>query len=98
MAFHDLVKLVRSAVNAHKPIIRIPPAVMAATARVLGLLVHDVVLTPDEIKGLMAGLLVSHDPPLGAIAFSRWLDEHNSSIGNSYANELDRHFARDAIT
>jgi NADH dehydrogenase len=98
MAFRDLVKLVRRAVNAHTPIIRIPPAVMAATARALGLLVHDVVLTPDEIKGLMAGLLVSHDPPLGAIAFSQWLAEHNTSIGRAYANELDRHFARDTNT
>lgn len=95
MAFRDLVKLVRKAVKAHKPIIRIPPTVMAATARAFGLLVHDVVLTPDEIKGLMAGLLVSHDPPLGNIAFSQWLAEHNASIGRSYANELDRHFARD---
>jgi NADH dehydrogenase len=96
MAFGDLVKLVRSAVNAHSPIIRIPPVVMAATARALGLLLHDVVLTPDEIKGLMAGLLVSHDPSLGNIVFSEWLNEHKASIGRSYANELHRHFARDA--
>ena len=31
---------------------------------------RDVVLTRDEISGLMAGLLVSHAPPLGRIAFS----------------------------
>ena len=95
LAFRDLVKLVRSTVNARSPIVRLPPFVMAATARALGVLVHDVVLTPDEIKGLMAGLLISHDPPLGTIAFSEWLDEHSASIGRSYANELDRHFARD---
>lgn len=97
-AFRDLIKLVRSSVNARSPIVRLPPSVMAATARALGLLVHDVVLTPDEIRGLMAGLLVSHDPPLGTIAFSEWLDEHSTSIGQSYANELDRHFARDTNT
>jgi hypothetical protein len=56
-------------------------------------LVRDVVLTPDEIKGLMAGLLVSREPPLGQIAFSDWLDEHNASVGRAYANELQRHFA-----
>jgi len=65
---------------------------MAAVARGLGLLVRDVVLTPDEIRGLMAGLLVSHARPLGQIAFSEWLDEHRTSIGRSYANELHRHF------
>ncbi len=93
MPFGDIVALVRSAVNARSPIVHIPPSLMAAAARGLGLLVRDVVLTPDEIRGLMAGLLVSHDPPLGRIAFSEWLDEHKTAVGRSYANELHRHFA-----
>ena len=66
---------------------------MAAAARALGALVRDVVLTPDEITGLMRGLLVSHEPPQGTIAFSQWLREHRASVGRSYANELHRHFA-----
>jgi uncharacterized protein YbjT (DUF2867 family) len=93
MRFSDLVALVRTAVNTRSPIVRLPPRLMTAAARALGLLVHDVVLTPDEISGLMAGLLVSHEPPLGRIVFSRWLDEHKASVGRSYANELHRHFA-----
>jgi NADH dehydrogenase len=96
MPFGDLVALVRSAVNARSPIIHIPPSLMAAAARALGLFVRDVVLTPDEIRGLMAGLLVSHDPPLGRIAFSQWLDENRTSVGRSYANELHRHFTTKA--
>jgi uncharacterized protein YbjT (DUF2867 family) len=96
MPFGELVALVRSAVGARSPIVHTPPAVMAAAARALGLLVRDVVLTPEEIKGLMAGLLVSHEPPLGRIAFSTWLDEHRSSMGRAYANELDRHFSVNA--
>jgi uncharacterized protein YbjT (DUF2867 family) len=92
MPFRDLVALIRSAVNARSAVIRIPPPLMAAAARGLGLLVRDVVLTRDEIRGLMAELLVSHDPPLGRIAFSEWLGEHKTSIGRSYANELHRHF------
>jgi uncharacterized protein YbjT (DUF2867 family) len=96
MPFCDLVALVRSAVNARSPIIHIPPSLMAAAARALGLFVRDVVLTPDEIRGLMAGLLVSHDPPLGRIAFSHWLDENRTSVGRSYANELHRHFTTKA--
>ncbi len=92
MPFGELVALVRDAVNARSPIVHMPPSLMAAAARALGLFVRDVVLTPDEIKGLTAGLLVSHDPPLGNIAFSQWLDEHKASVGRSYANELDRHF------
>jgi NADH dehydrogenase len=93
MSFAELVALVRDVVNAHAPILHVPPSLMAIAARALGLFVRDVVLTPDEIKGLMAGLLVSHEPPLGRIAFSRWLDEHKASVGRRYANELHRHFA-----
>jgi nucleoside-diphosphate-sugar epimerase len=92
MAFAKLVALIRAAVGAHGPVIPLPPVVMAAAARALGLLVGDVVLTSDEITGLMHGLLVSSEPPRGHIVFSRWLDQHASSLGSSYANELRRHF------
>lgn len=93
MPFVELVALVRAAVGSHGPVIPVPPLVMTAAARALGLLVGDVVLTRDEITGLMDGLLVSDDPPRGEIAFSQWLDDHTTSIGSSYANELHRHFA-----
>jgi uncharacterized protein YbjT (DUF2867 family) len=92
MAFAELIACVRSALETRAPIVHVPPPLMALAARLLGLVVRDVVLTPEEIKGLMAGLLVSHDPPLGQIAFSNWLDEHKAYVGRSYANELDRHF------
>jgi uncharacterized protein YbjT (DUF2867 family) len=93
MQFGELVALIRTAVGSHGPVIALPPVLMATAARAFGLLVGDVVLTPDEITGLTAGLLVSHDPPRGQIAFSQWLAEHAASIGSSYANELHRHFA-----
>src|SRR5258708_5444191 len=62
MSFGELVALVRAAVGSSSPILRIPPTMMAAAARLLGLVVRDVVLTGDEIRGLMAGLLVSLEP------------------------------------
>ncbi len=98
MPFRDLVALIRGAVNARSPIIHVPPFLMAGAARGLGLLVRDVVLTQDEIKGLMDGLLISRDPPLGRIAFSEWLAEHKTSLGRAYANELRRHFGTEATT
>ena len=92
MTFERLVRAIREAIGSRAPIVHAPTIAMAALARALGLVVHDVVLTPDEIKGLTAGLLVSHHPPLGRVAFTDWLREHGASIGRSYANELRRHF------
>ncbi|HLW96422.1 MAG TPA: NAD-dependent epimerase/dehydratase family protein, partial [Solirubrobacteraceae bacterium] len=93
MAFDELVALVRELIAARSRIAHVPPRAMAVVARALGAIVHDVVLTRDEIAGLMQGLLVSNEPPRGTIAFSEWLREHRASVGRSYANELDRHFA-----
>ena len=93
LRFDELISLVRKAVGSRVPVIGVPPAVMTFAARALGCMVGDVVLTTDEITGLMAGLLISHDPPRGEIALSGWLDRHAESLGDSYANELRRHFA-----
>jgi NADH dehydrogenase len=95
MTFDELVQAIRRATGSRAPILHLPPIAMAAAARALGLLVRDVVLTADEVKGLTAGLLVSHHPPRGRIAFSMWLTEHAPLLGRSYANELRRHFSPD---
>jgi NADH dehydrogenase len=92
MSFEELVRGIRQAMGVQAHVIHLPPRGMAMVARLLGLLVRDVVLTPDEIRGLTAGLLVSHQPPRGEIAFSEWLTEHARSLGRSYANELQRHY------
>ncbi len=92
MSFGDLVALVRRAIGARARVVHVPAPLMGLAARALGVLVRDVVLTPDEIDGLMAGLLVSHDPPRGTTAFSQWLHESRESVGHRYANELERHF------
>jgi uncharacterized protein YbjT (DUF2867 family) len=93
VSFEELVETVRRAVGTRPPIVHLPPVVMSAASWALGLLVGDVVLTADEISGLTSGLLVSHHPPRGEIRFSQWVADHGNSIGRSYANELQRHFA-----
>jgi uncharacterized protein YbjT (DUF2867 family) len=93
MSFVELVVLIRRATGGHARILNVPAPIMALAAGALGLLLRDVVLTQEEIDGLMAGLLVSHDPPLGRIRFSEWVGENALSLGRRYANELQRHFA-----
>lgn len=92
MSFDELVRTIRSAVGSRAPILHLPALGMTAVSRALGLLLGDVVLTADEIRGLTAGLLASHEAPLGQIAFTEWLSEQGRAIGRGYANELQRHF------
>ena len=92
MSFEQLVRAIGDAVGRHPPILHASPVAMAALARALGFVVRDVVLTADEIRGLTSGLLVSHQPALGRVSFIEWLEENGPSLGQMYANELDRHF------
>ena len=61
-------------------------------SRLVGLLVRDVVLTRDEVEGLMANLLVSGAEPTGHTRLSSWLKNNKDSLGATYASELSRHY------
>src|SRR5712691_9706336 len=69
-------------------------AVWAAgeAARVLGRYVKDVMLTSQELAGLMDEHLVSSEPPRGRVRVEDWLLRAADGLGMTYASELDRHF------
>ncbi len=62
------------------------------SARTTSLFVRDVILTPEEVDGLMANLLISPKPPRCPTRLSDWLVEHKSTVGAEYASEIKRHF------
>jgi NADH dehydrogenase len=90
--FVELVEQVRAAVGSRSRIVRVPPRLLLAMSRVLGLVMHDVLLTPDEYRSMAGGLADSDAPATGDIRLSEWLVEHRDTIGKRYANELARHF------
>ncbi len=61
-------------------------------ARMIEPFIGDVLITRDEIAGLMAGLLVSQQPPMGTTRLEDWLHKHKGSVGKVYASELNRHY------
>ena len=90
--FTELVTAIRSAVGSRARLLHVPGAMVPAAARVLGLALHDVLLTPDEYWAMAAGLADTDGPATGATALSAWLADHAESLGLRYANELERHF------
>lgn len=88
----DLVTNVSQAVGSRAMIMKMPRWLVLAAAKFLGWIVHDVVLTAEEVDGLNADLLVSDNPPTGTTKFSEWLDAHALELGREYASELARHY------
>jgi uncharacterized protein YbjT (DUF2867 family) len=92
LRFDELVRLVRGAVRSRAPLVPVPGSLALAAARLLGALVRDVVLTPHEIAGLTANLLVSREPPTAPTRFSEWLAGNAQRLGVEWASELQRHY------
>jgi uncharacterized protein YbjT (DUF2867 family) len=90
--FDELVRMIAKLTGSHASIFHIPPAIALFLARFIGLFVGDVVLTQDEVAGLMADLLVSSNPPAGKTRLADWLAQHSSQVGRRYASELSRHY------
>jgi len=89
--FEELVRLIADRIHRRARIVHVRAGLMLCLARLIGLVVRDVVLTRDEIGGLMANLLVSNNPANGQTYLSRWLTENADALGASYASELRRH-------
>ena len=92
--FGQWVALVRDAVGARAWLVQVPAALVPPVTGVLGRAVGDILLTRDELVGLMMGLVTTEGPATGRIVFSDWLAEHASEIGRHYASEVRRHFDR----
>ena len=90
--FDELVRLIASTTGGHARLLHLPPSLVLAAAGLLGLALRDVVLTRDEIDGLMAGHLVSSDPPAGTTRLTDWLHDHRQVLGQRYSSELSRHY------
>jgi hypothetical protein len=61
-------------------------------SRLVGLALHDVLLTRDEYGAMSAGLADTESSATGTTALSEWVAAHRDDLGRHYANELERHF------
>ncbi|HKZ85612.1 MAG TPA: NAD(P)H-binding protein [Anaerolineae bacterium] len=90
--FDALVRTIKRAVRSRARIVHLPPRLALFLSQVIGVFVGDVVLTQEEVDGLMGGLLVSSGPLTGRTHLSEWLREHAHTVGAKYASEVKRHF------
>ena len=92
--YREMVSLILDKIGANSRLIRVNPKVALIVSRIMGVILRDVLLTRDEIDGLMSDLLVSKSGELapGSTLFSDWLTENAHLLGQGYVSELDRHY------
>ncbi|MGK7346795.1 MAG: SDR family oxidoreductase [Candidatus Nitrospinota bacterium M3_3B_026] len=93
-AFRDLVETIADAIGVRRLIVPMPPFAAHLFGAVMGKLKGDVLITRDEIDGLMAGLLDTDSPATGATRLTEWIRENRETLGRKYSSELARRLDR----
>lgn len=89
-AYRELAAKIGELIGKPRPIVSVPPWLGHVVGSVLGTLVGDVIITKDEIEGLMADLLYVDSPPSGTTVLTQWVKEHADTLGRKYTSELAR--------
>ena len=92
--FEELPRLLASSVGARVRLVHTPPPLGFALTRLVGLLLRDVVLTRDEVDGLMAGLLTCDAVSSGSTRLGDWVAQNEDFLGRSYLSEIRRNYRR----
>lgn len=90
--FYEFIQLIADKVHSKAKIIYINPKVALLFLRLVGYIVNDIVLTQDEVKGLMSNFLISKGPPTGQTRLSKWLCQNACCLGKKYTSDLARHY------
>ena len=90
--FDELVRMIASQINSRAMIVHISPRLALVLARLIGSVVRDVVITGDEIDGLMSNLLVSETEATAPTLFSEWINQNAGRIGRRYISGLERRY------
>jgi NADH dehydrogenase len=88
--YRELVATIGAIIGKRRPMVRVPYSVGYWVGRAVGKFVGDVVITREEIEGLVAGLLYVDTPPAGATKFTDWARQNAGALGVRYASELAR--------
>jgi NADH dehydrogenase len=92
ITFNRLVAGIRTSLGSRAMLIHTPPMLAQRLLTVIGKLVGDVILTREEVIGLMEERLFVDTHPAGRTSQSEWISRHTETLGKQYANELNRHF------
>ncbi len=88
--FNELISTIKEELKLRRAVVHAPPVVGYLATKAISWWKRDVLITSDEIKGLMANLLYTDSPPAGSTSFRGWIRENRNRLGMCYANEVKR--------
>ena len=88
--YRELVARIGQIIGHQRLVVSVSPWLGYSAGWLLGKLVGDVVITRDEILGLMDDLLYVNAPPAGTTALTDWAKVHAETLGQWYTSELAR--------
>ena len=94
--YRNLAETVGEIIGKHRPIVSVPPGIGYLAGWIIGKIVNDVMITKEEIKGLMANLLYVESPPTGSTRLTEWAKKHSETLGLKYTSELARRIDRES--
>ena len=93
--YKELIQTIGRIIGKRKPIISAPPALVYIAGKIISMVVNDVLVTREEIEGLMSNLLCVNTLPTGKTRLTDWIKEHAESLGREYTSELVRRIDRE---
>lgn len=89
-SYRALVEMIGEAIGKRRRVVSVPPVVGYWVGWILGKCVGDVMITREEIEGLMADLLYVDSPAAGETRLTEWVKSHADTLGVKYTSELAR--------
>lgn len=94
--YRELAAVIGEIIGKRRFILPVPPRLGWLTGWFLGKLVGDVMITWEEVRGLMAELLYTQSPPAGQTRLTDWAKANAATIGTRYHSELARRRDRES--
>jgi uncharacterized protein YbjT (DUF2867 family) len=94
--YRELVQTIGKIIGKDRPVISVSPTIGYWSGWLIGKLMGDVLITRDEITGLMENLLYTSSTPTAETKLTDWGRKHATTLGLHYASELRRRLRRDA--
>jgi NADH dehydrogenase len=92
--YREMVEMIAAEIGVRPHIVLLPPGAAYQMTRVVGWFVNDVVITREEIRGLMEERLYVKSSPLGTTKLSDWVRANAGRLGLRYTSEMARRLDR----